>query len=100
MRVKHGAKVKFTLKCGRTILERRIIPIEILDGAITTVSYMYNGLIDGGVMWRDPGTGGLLPKTPSWTAVLIDPNDELMEGQMCDCQNCKKDDKEIERKST
>jgi hypothetical protein len=58
MIVKHGSKARFTVKTGRTILEDRLVDVEILGGAFTTACIVYNRLsMSGGVDWWNPATG-------------------------------------------
>jgi hypothetical protein len=58
MIVKPGSKARFTVKTGKTILEDRLVDVEILGGALTTASIVYNRLsMSGGVEWWNPTTG-------------------------------------------
>jgi len=50
MFVKHGTQARFTVKSGKTVLEDRLVDVEILGGAYTTAGIVYNRLsMSGGV---------------------------------------------------
>jgi hypothetical protein len=87
-RFKHGTTFHFVVRAGREELERSIVPIESLNGAVTRCAVMYNRLaVSGGVSWWNPSTGYAIAK-PKWSIELVDPSDELTEGQLCDCERC------------
>jgi len=58
MIVKHGSKLRFTIKSGNTILEDDLTDAKSIGGAMTRASFMYNAnSYSGGVSWWNPSTG-------------------------------------------
>jgi hypothetical protein len=88
MNVKHGTQVRLTVTAGDEVLQQSEMDVTSLGGALTVCGIMYNRLaVSGGVSWWNPGTGYAIPK-PKWTVELVDPTDELADGQLCDCADC------------
>jgi hypothetical protein len=87
MRVKHGAKVRFTLSSGRRTLEDDLYDPYIVIGAITRCAITYNGAaMSGGVSWSDPTTGQKIDK-PKYQ-IRARSEDILVDKQECDCSKC------------
>lgn len=87
MRVRHDAHARFVVKTGQRVLEDRLVPAELVGGAFTTASFMYNRLsMSGGTSWWDPSTG--MPITRPKITVTFRPEDVLAEGQECGCAAC------------
>lgn len=89
MNIKHTAEIRqrLTTKDGR-ILEERVQPATEFSDFSTMWSLMYNALgVSGGVRWRHPGTGEIL-QTPQITTEVVNPDDILVPGQLCDCNKC------------
>src|SRR5262245_41265178 len=58
MVMKHGSKLRVTVKTGKRILEDELTPTESVGGAMTRISVMYNAAsYSGGVSLWDPSTG-------------------------------------------
>ena len=63
-----------TEKKTKRVIDRIETKAYVLDGAITTMSIMYNALsVAGGVCWRHPGTGEHYPNGISYYFEFVHP---------------------------
>lgn len=89
MQVRHDAMVRVVIRSGGTTLNTAEVSAENLDAHLTVQAYMHNANpYSGGGLWWNPATGGRLAKAPTYSYTLIDPSDELQNGELCDCKGC------------
>lgn len=85
MRVKHGAPVEITYKDRNMILERHTVPVELAESDMAVFSATHGG-VSGMVNWNHLGKP--LSGPPKVSIKVVNPSDELKEGELCPCGNC------------
>lgn len=88
MNVKHTAEIREVLKAGDRVLQERIAPARDFADSYTVWSYMYRLLGVHSYGWRDPITHELFEKAPTYSIEVVNPDDILEDGQLCDCRDC------------
>jgi hypothetical protein len=80
--VKHRALVRVTIKDGRNVLTSDDVPAELVDAHLTVQSYMRGGAFNGH-NWETHDR-----RPPQVNIKLVNPEDELQDGELCDCVKC------------
>ena len=90
VQVRHDALLKVVFRSGDRVLDESVVKAYLLSAHITSMSYIFNAAIDGGVAWRDPVTGAAIKK-PTYTYELVDPDAAILkDGELCTCERCLK----------
>jgi hypothetical protein len=89
MQIRHDARLRVLIRSGGVTLSEAEVRAEDLDAHLTVQAYIYNANpYSGGGLWWNPASGGRLAKAPTASYELIDPGDELTNGDLCTCTAC------------
>ena len=89
MQVRHDAMLRVIISSGSQILDTTEVPADQLEAHITVRSIIYNANPStGGGLWWNPNTGRQLAKAPQYRYELVNPDDELVDGDLCPCALC------------
>lgn len=88
MNVKHTAEIRELLTVDGRVIQENVQPARDFCSSYTVWSYMYRPLGVHSANWRDPSTGNVFRKAPSYSIEVVNPDDELKDGEFCDCADC------------
>lgn len=87
IRLKHGSKVRVTVKSRKTVLQDDLHDADSASGAVTLACIVYNrAAMSGGVDWWNPATGRPIARPK--LSIKARKTDILKDGEFCDCAGC------------
>jgi hypothetical protein len=88
IQIRHDALLEVVVKSGGKVLNSEEVEARSLDGHIFTQRFIYDAYpYSANVGWRDPKTGLPIVR-PQITYTLVNPEDQLKDGELCTCEGC------------